>query len=336
MNPETLHELWRSLADGHDVSGMDRRRLDTEASLDMFACIFWPSRRLGLLIESDDTSHSLTDRIPNCRGVKVIQEEIGTNNSRTILWVILEDESLLEIFTVLSADLVNAVKAEQDAGIGLRRCIDRLLMWQGLLERVPAEGLSEEVQRGLFGELTVLENFCLTELGIFDAVTSWTGSEVSHQDFKIGDSAVEVKTTMGKRHVRISINSEKQLDERPHHVLLLTYVQLEESNAYGISLPSLVARLRLALQVDPVISREFDRRLMLGGYLDIHAPSYERKRYRVAIQRYFHVQRDFPRLTEANLPAGVGDIRYTIIVDDLSEYEVMRKAAIRLVMESND
>jgi hypothetical protein len=30
----------------------------------------------------------------------------------------------------------------------------------------------------------------------------------------------------------------------------------------------------------------------------------------------------FPRLTERSLPSGVGDIRYSIIADDLTGYEV--------------
>ena len=97
-------------------------------------------------------------------------------------------------------------------------------MWQVLFERVPAEGLSEEAQRGLFGELAVLENLCLAELDKSEAVSSWTGPDAAHQDFKIGGAAVEVKTTLATRHARISITNEKQLDERPHLVLLLVHV----------------------------------------------------------------------------------------------------------------
>jgi hypothetical protein len=32
--------------------------------------------------------------------------------------------------------------------------------------------------------------------------------------------------------------------------------------------------------------------------------------------------KEFPRLTDANLPAGVGDIGYSIIADDLGSYEI--------------
>ena len=336
MNPDDLIGIWDSLAGGQGVTGIDRRRLDTEACVDMFACIFWPSRSLGLLIEGDGEQHPLADRMLASRGVKVVHEVIRVDTPRTVLRVILEDANLHEIFAALSADLVNAISAEKNTITGLRCCIDRLSMWQGLFERIPAEGLSKEAQRGLFGELTLLENFCVIELDASEAIISWVGPRAAHQDFKVRDAAIEVKTTLAKRHTRILIANEKQLDELPHRVLLLTHVRLEESNARGITLPALVARLRSVLQHEPVIRREFDSLLMLSGYLDIHAPLYERSRYSVAAQRYFHVQGDFPRLTDAILPPGVGDIRYTIIADDLSDYEITREEAVQLVTESND
>ena len=336
MNSEHLLQLWRSLGSSHGATGMDRRRLDTEACVDMFACIFWPTRRLGLLIEGDGEQHPPTDRVPVCRGVKVVHEVVRTESPRTVLRVILEDPSLLDIFAVLSTDLVSAIGAAQNTTVGLRLCIDRLSMWRGLFERVPPEGLSEEAQRGLFGELLILENFCLAKLRTLGAVTSWAGPDAAHQDFKIGDAAIEVKTTLAKRHARLSIANERQLDERPHRALLLAHVRLDVSEARGIALPALVARIRSALHSHSVAGRTFNDRLMLAGYLDVHAPLYERCRYFVAEQRYFHVQADFPRLTEAQLPPGVGDIRYTIIANDLSSHEVTREGAVQLVMGSND
>ncbi|MDD9732311.1 PD-(D/E)XK motif protein [Mameliella sp. AT18] len=336
MNPDELVELWRSLAEGQGTSGMDRRRLDTEAAVDLFACIFWPSGRLGLLIEGDGEQRPPTDRIPTCRGVKVLHEVLDPANPRTVLRVMLEDDRLREIFAVLSADLVNAVGAERNTTAGLRRCIDRLSMWQGLFERVPAEGLSQEAQRGLFGELIILESLCLAHMEAYEAVTSWSGPSASHQDFTVGDAAIEVKTTLSKLHARLAIANERQLDERSHRALLLAHVCLEESSARGIALPALVARIRSQLQSDHTAAREFDDRLLQGGYLEVHAPLYAMSRYRVTDLHYFHVCGNFPRLTEANLPSGVGDIRYTIIAGDLSEYAIPRERAVQLLMGPND
>ena len=330
MRPEALLGLWEEMvsADAGDT-GLDRRLLDVEAPVSLYACIFWPSGRPGLLVEGPGEERPAEGRIPKCRGVRLIHEVTASRPRRTVLRVVLEDARLRDIFAVLSADLVEAVRAERAAAAALRRCIDRLSMWQGLFERLPAEGLSEEAQRGLFGELAVLEEVVLDALGPMEGATAWTGPDPKNQDFIHEGVALEVKTSLAKRHARLAIANERQLDERPHRLLLLVYVRLDESVAEGMTLPGRVERCRTLLQNDPVAARKFDDLLVTGGYLDVHAPLYRNGSWRVSAMRFFEVRDDFPRLTDANLPAGVGDIRYSIVADDLGTWEVSRRDALR-------
>jgi hypothetical protein len=234
----------------------------------------------------------------------------------------LEDEGLLDIFAVMSADLIGIVAPQTSTALALRRAIDRLCMWQGLFERVPAEGLSEERQRGMLGELLVMERLLVPILGSLAAAECWTGPDPAHQDFIRSGLAIEVKTSLAKRHARLRIANEKQLDERSHENLLLAYLNLDESMAHGDSLPMAVQRMRALAAGDPAASRILDDRLLVSGYLDVHAPIYDRNRWRAGDARYFRVEGEFPRLTDANLPAGVGDIGYSIIADDLGSYEI--------------
>ncbi|WP_347443572.1 PD-(D/E)XK motif protein [Martelella sp.] len=92
--------------------------------------------------------------------------------------------------------------------------------------------------------------------------------------------------------VRLAIANERQLDERSHRALLLAHVCLEESSARGIALPALVARIRSQLQSDHAAAREFDDRLLQGGYLEVHAPLYAMSRYRVTDLHYLIVSQD--------------------------------------------
>ena len=336
MTPAELLERWADLASvRHSMSGMERRRLDAQAAVDVFACIFWPQRRSGLLVEGDGHVAELAERVPRCRGVRVALDELGgdSRTQRTSLAIVLEEERLREIFAVLSADLVNAIVAEPSSGAALRRCIDRLCMWQGLFDRIAPEGLSEERQRGLFGELVVLDHVFLDGEGQFDGVSAWVGPGSAHQDFRHGGLGIEVKTSLAKRHAKIMISNEKQLDERPHDMLALASIRLDESEPHGMSLPDLVAQIRLRLSDHEAAARLFDERLMLADYLDVHSPLYEARRYRVASTRWFRVEGEFPRLTEANLPAGVGDIHYSIIADDLGAWE-MDEETVRDIIRS--
>jgi hypothetical protein len=332
MSPEELLSIWTELAEAPpSAAGLQRIRLDIDATADIFACIFWPSRRPGLLIESEGAHRPAGDRIPACRGVRMVHEIMPGTEPRTLLRVMLEEEDLSDIF----ADLVAATAAQPSTESALRRCIDRLCMWQGLFEKIPAEGLSEEKQRGLLGELLVLETLFLPRLSEIEAVCAWTGPDPAHQDFIRGGMAVEVKTSLAKRHARIQIANEKQLDDRPHEVLLLAFLRLDESATHGDSLPAAVARVRQRLGSAPGATQALDDRLAMSGYLDVHAPRYVRNRWQCSERRYFRVEGDFPRLTEANLPAGVGDIRYSIIADDLSEHEILEDEVSAIVGETD-
>lgn len=322
MTPDRLLEIWRELGEQTpSPNGMHRRRLDTVSPVDIFACVFWPSSQPGLLIEGAGVFRPPGNRIPACRGVRTVHEVGSVPSPRTILRVMLDDASLLDIFAVLSADLVQVVTAETTTVAGLTRCLDRLCMWQILFDRIPAEGLSEERQRGLFGELAVMDSLLLEALAPFPAVTSWVGPDPANQDFIHAGTAVEVKTSLAKRHARVAISNEKQLDEQPHQALFLAHLRMDESAALGMSLASLVTRVRAKVKVDPAAARELDDRLALAGYLDLHAPIYDGTKWLVTSTRFFRVEGAFPRLTEDNLPVGVGDIRYSIIADDLAQFE---------------
>jgi hypothetical protein len=151
MRPHELIELWQQIAAGSPgTSGLDRRLLDLEAPVSLYACVFWPSGRYGLLIEGDAAQRLADGRIPKCRGVKLIRHIASTSPPKTVLQIMLEDARLRDIFAVLCTDLVQVVHLESSAAGALRQCVDRLAMWQGLFDRIPPEGLSEEEQRGLF------------------------------------------------------------------------------------------------------------------------------------------------------------------------------------------
>jgi hypothetical protein len=138
---------------------------------------------------------------------------------------------------------------------------------------------------------------------------------------------------LAKRHSRLWIANEKQLDEAPFRQLALAHVRLDDGSAQGESLPRLVKRCRSRFEQDPFAARHFDNRLLEAGYLDAHASLYESRSWQVSSLRFFHVHGDFPRLTEANLPPGVGDITYSIIADNLVEYERQREQIIASLQE---
>lgn len=78
------------------------------------------------------------------------------------------------------------------------------------------------------------------------------------------------------------------------------------------TLPAQVALLRSALGAWPVARELFEDALLSAGYLDRHAPKYAATGYAVRRAEDFRLGPGFPRIVEAGLPGGVGDVSYLL------------------------
>ena len=322
MRPDQLLDIWKSLSDeGGLGSSLVRRRIAPEAAVDIFASYVPSKRSPGVIIEIPARLPVANKDLPECRGIALdIELADAPDGPHTIFRAQLEASDQKEVFAILCADLLAILIPARDPSAALEQAVRRLAAWQALFDRVRKEGLSTEKQRGLFGELHLLRTLLLPECPPLDAVLSWAGWEPSNQDFKRNGLAIECKTSMAKRHARVFISNEKQLDETPHEELVLAFLRLDESDAFGSSLPEIIDLVRGDLASSPIARQEFDMRLMQTGYLDIQRDIYENVKYQIKSIQYFEVRDDFPRLTESNLPFGVGDISYSIIPGDLEKF----------------
>lgn len=333
MKPDELLALWKSMSEESGAgSSLIRRRIAPDSATDLFASYLPSKRAPGVIIEVAAEISPAARELPECRGITLDSEVTGPpDNRRTIFRIHLETPAQSEVFAILCADLLGILIPAVDAAAALGQTITRLGAWQSLFDRVRKEGLSPEKQRGLFGELQILRSLLLPERHPLDAVISWLGWEPTNQDFKLGGLAIECKTSMAKRHAKVIISNEKQLDEAPHELLILAFVRLDESEAFGLSLPELVNTLRSELEVQAVARQELDMRLLQAGYLDSQSDLYHSPKYQLASIQYYHVRDEFPRLTEANLPPGVGDIKYSIIPGDLEKFAIEDDAMRQIV-----
>ena len=88
---------------------------------------------------------------------------------------------------------------------------------------------------------------------------------------------------------------------------------------FAFSPAQLVQSLRMAFESTASASTEFALRLAEAGYTD--AEEYGRTWYHVTNVRSYRVRDDFPRLTRAVVPSGVGDGTYTIALDACAPFE---------------
>lgn len=139
--------------------------------------------------------------------------------------------------------------------------------WAFLWRSAP-RALDSTQQRGLFGELVVLEQF-LKKNGT-GVVPHWEGPLNALHDFRFPEKNVEVKTC-GYNDPVLRISALNQLKPCPPSLVLLM-IKVREGGNRG--LPSLVHRIREALDSDADAAALFEERLERARYFDQDAEYY--------------------------------------------------------------
>lgn len=161
--------------------------------------------------------------------------------------------------------------------------------------------LSDQEEVGLFGELWVLDRL-IDGLGEAVAVGAWRGAVAEEHDFGLPDDDVEVKTTMSETR-RHWVGTATQLEPTVGRPLWLMSLQVTTAGVGGLSLPELIASLRLRI-VDGAVRAVLEDRLGLVRWRDDQAALYGR-RFRLRTDpAVFRIDDDFPAVTPSKLAAA--------------------------------
>lgn len=191
-----------------------------------------------------------------------------------------------ELISEVACDVVDNSIDPIDA---LRSAVRR---WKNLLSGPSV--LSEERQRGLFGELWLLE-IAIRQCG-GDAIKAWLGPESQAHDFRFENTEVEVKTTTLEKRVH-RINGASQLEPSAGTSLFVLSLMLVDAGLGGVSLPERVADVVSHLLDDEIALEEFNRKLRMAGYSDTDVEHYT-KRYRFRDEpRLVRIHQGTPRIT---------------------------------------
>ncbi|MEU4550750.1 PD-(D/E)XK motif protein [Micromonospora violae] len=324
---------WAPLEAEHHPYGIVARRLFPRSPHDIFLAVQQPTgRRMLLLRVPASAGQQVAERypsLPNTRGLLI--EFATAPDGSTELRVVLTANERREVFNPLIADVATTAHAAEGPVEALTAAIERFEHWRHLLQSIRDTGLSEEVRRGLFGELVVLRDHLCPVLKPPEAVSAWRGPMGANQDFELPACAIEVKTGTGRSPRSIVIASERQLDDTGTDHLLLAHLSLDERRGgSGESLNDVVESLRAATPL-AAVRAELDDLLIRVGYLSEHQHLYDELRYTVRGTNFWHVTGDFPRIIEADLRPGVGGCHYRISTAGLDQYGVSAERVASIV-----
>lgn len=316
-----VSEVWADMASQISATnGLVLRRCQTTVFPNIFIAITSPEGFKCLAASVPDTVRIDVSRFTGLRDVSVETSENGPNKGEQFLIFKLLDSRLDEIFAVLCDDLIETVAHVRDDETLVSELLNRFERWRTLFDKAASSGLSNESQRGLFGELNFIKKALDNDSNPLELFDSWMGPAGSIRDFQKGLSAVEVKTTIGSNHQRVRISSERQLDRSNLQNLFLFVLSLDQLQAAGESLNALVDSITTRL--DQVQLNRFRSKLFEYGYFDHDRELYEGTGYVVRRESAFEVLDDFPRIEEKDIPAGVGEVKYSIVLSNCEKFQV--------------
>ena len=318
-------DVWRELADEPcPEGGYARRRIEMFSGLNAFFALAMPDKRPSLLVEAASESVPAHYSHPSCLGFRFSVASLESAPHRRVMMMLeLGDVRYRDVFAALAQDVLSCLATAKDEKSGVRALLDRLHRWVDFFQRQKNNGLSENEQQGLFGELWVMKNTLLRHLAAEDAVHSWQGPGGANQDFHLPSCAVEVKTSVSSPHERVSVSNVLQLDETGVPALVMAHLSLDRHRSMGETLPGIVGDIRRCLAEDaPHLTGVFNALLVNSGYLEVHLNQYLDTGYHVRHARYYRVRDGFPRILEHNLQEGIGDVRYTVVMSACVPFEI--------------
>jgi Putative PD-(D/E)XK family member, (DUF4420) len=328
-----IENIWKLLEEEavSASSGYLTRRILPHVNYDAYLAIEKPSNTRLLILRFGSRYLDRKVIYPSSSSFtvnRIVLPQDGEDDGR--LQLVLTNPRYQDIFTTLVQDIVTSLALVTEAQAALSAFIVRLKRWQTFLEKHNPEGLSANAQQGLYGELWFLRQVVLPHLGPLNGLRSWTGPKATQQDFQFTGCAVEVKTTSAKQHQKLTIASERQLDDTGAGTIVLLHLSLDIRQGQGETLPEMLASVRSLVADDMLAKDELENCLFEVGYLDIHASQYEEIGYSIREHNYFKAENDFPRIIESDLRNGVGDVRYTISVAECKRFSISESEVVTM------
>lgn len=273
-------------------------------------------------------------RMPQFRGLEVTVVEPPKPGQPSMLILRLLDPSHRDIFHRLCLDIVAAAAKTATEAEAAAVFLARTWRWHHLLRGGRDKRLSGDEQKGLLGELIVLEHHLLPVLSSRDAVTAWTGPGGAPKDFEIGHMCIEAKARRGAATPFIAISSEHQLDTAGLDVLYLHVVEVDsapQDSVDAFTLADIAARVRERIAAsDPVSAIQFEALLTSRGFS--WEDDYEDTRWIWGASQIYEVGDGFPRITPACFPSGVTNVRYALSLQECIAFRVPENS-IRLKLK---
>ena len=265
-----------------------------------------------LLVLQYQSGSSRERELPVLKGVEV-STPISDNHSVKRVYLRLMDGEQRSLFKRFCVDVVESTRIAENPEEAYERFLTRTWRWHHLLRSGHDERLSISQQRGLIGELHVIENHLIPVMTIQNVLDSWEGPLGSQKDFLMGLISLEVKSRSSQK-AEVRIASLDQLDAAEADRLFLYVVEIVRATDTSIDA---VTVTDLATRVKTVIASEdensaymFEERLSASGF--DWEDDYSAYRWVIGDSRLYEIEDGFPRVIPPMVSNAIKNVSYSI------------------------
>lgn len=217
-------------------------------------------------------------------------------------------ETYRDLYIHFADDLHDHLSGQETPDGVVHITAGRLRLWGGFLRNSTVR-LDERSVRGLFAELSALEQFLVPALGWEGALLAWTGPTGTAQDVSTDRLALDVKSTAEGESL-ITISSIEQLDPPDQRTVRLLQAAMIEGA--GESLHGLIDRLKTSAAVSGAQAL-LTARLVQAGATDIVLSNLEENLMTVTTWQLHRVDAPgFPRIRRDAVHSGIINANYRI------------------------
>lgn len=316
-------------------SGLIRRRVLHESSLNCFLAIEVPSNSRLIALSVDASLRDRLSQLPRTQGIELRVVSLPEHPGCIDLQLVLLDPGSLDMFSSFADNILSHLSGAGSDSEGAGIMIGRFRQWQHFLNQQSLSQLGHNAQIGLYGELWFLR-MLLQEIGPEFDLLSWHGPLLAAQDFYFPGCTVEVKTGVHRPHQEVEISSEGQLSVSQDVVLYIFHLSINRIRNQGESLVDMVESIRDLLGDASGRRADFESRLESAGFMDDHVEYYLSPGYSVREENVFLVSGDFPRIEPGDLRAGIGNVRYSIALEECRNFAVDRTNLLEMIRGQHD
>lgn len=244
-------------------------------------------------------------------------EKLSIKGNKDNIYLIYGDIKNVKIFEYICKDIIESLE-QNTSNLLIKVLVKRLLDWKMIFDESNIKNMSENLQMGLFTELSFLKKQIIKLGDISLVINSWMGPEKLKQDFIFKDNATEVKSYKTSRGKSVVISSVEQL-YYPNGKLYLA--------CYGLSKSDIGETIKTIFdEVDKIIGDEnielrdiFRLKVLKYGFLYYKKNEFDLSKFIVDREEIYLVDESFPKVNPIDIMEGIENISYKVNLSKCKE-----------------